>query len=298
MAETSALETLLADAQRAQDRGDYHALRTIALEAASLASETGNEHALGLARFFLGFSEMHVGLAASAEAAFDDALALFTRLGARVEAARVQLNLGLLAFDARADIAAAQRIYDEAILEFEQLGRPLGLAVALANSTEVARARGDYATALKRGARAIELFEANGYSWRSASQRITNAHVLSLMRRFDEAIEQMEFTYDAVCASHNRALLALYFEVYALIAAAIDQPSVAAELFGFVDALRRREDIRPAARLMPWIANAQERALTDLGTDAYDLAYDIGAHVGIESMRDRVRRLAETVRAT
>ena len=295
MAEQSVLETLLVDAQSAQDRGDYHALRSIALEAASVATEAGDERALGLAWFFLGFAEMHVGLAARAESAFDDALAIFTRIGARVEAARVRLNLGVLAFDSRVDIATARRIYEEVIAEFEQLGRPLGLAVALSSSTEVCRAVGDYSQALKRGARAIEIFEREGHAWRAAQQRIINAHVLSLLRRFDEAIAQIEGAYDAVRESHNQTLLATYFEVYALIAAAVDQYSAAAELFGFVDALRHREDVRPPVRLMPWIVNAQQSVRSDLGIDAYDVAYYIGAHASLDSMRDRVRRLASTL---
>ena len=296
MAEQGALETLLADAQDAQDRGAYESLRTIALEAASVATAAGDDLALGLARNFLGVAEMRSGLASRAEAAFDEALAIFVRLGARAEAARVKMNQGALAFDARLDITSARRIYEEVIPELEQLGREPSLAVALANASEICRAIGDYSQALGRSARAIELFERNGHPWRAALARVTNAHVHSLVRRYDESIARLEEAYSAICESGNPASLALYFEVYALVAAACEQFAPAAELFGFVDALRHREDIRPNLSLMPWIATAQQRVRTALTMDGYDVAYYIGAHASLDAMRDRVERLATSLR--
>ncbi len=292
MSEQSVLEALLADAQRAQDRGDFHELRTIAQEAVSAATASGDDRALSLAWFFLGFAEMQIGAASRAEEAFECSLELASRIGARIEAARAKMNLGVLAFETRFDVPAARRIYEEVIAEFEQLERPLGLAVALAHSTEVCRAVGDYSQALKRGARAIELFEQTGNAWRAAMQRVTNAHVLALVRRNDEAVAQMQLAFEPIRASGNPSSLAAYFEVWSLVAVALEQFSAAAELTGFVDTMRHRDDVRPSIRLMTWVANAQQKIRGTLGIDAYDMAYYIGAHASLDAMRDRVGRLA------
>jgi tetratricopeptide (TPR) repeat protein len=249
-------QELLLQAQSLQDAGDYYSLRRIAQWLVESATQDGDRRAIGRGLTFLGVAEMRLDDGEAARAAFEAAIEHFRAAGYTQGIAGAKMSLGALALDGYADAREARKMYEEALLLVRATGEDVPCGIALANMAEVCRLEDDLPAALRCAEEAIEKFEAGGAPWRRALALVTLAHIHSLRGDCDGAVRAMEAARPEIAASGNSTSLALYYDVYALIATAYGAVESAAYAFGFVAALREHYALTEDRGLAPWRAAA------------------------------------------
>ena len=240
----------------AQSAANFVELERIAREMIRLGEASGDPAELGRAYTFLGNAKLHVRDGAAAEAAYQTAHRIYEAAGDRHGLARVQMNLGAVAFDLYLDVETARRYFSKTLPVFEEFSDRLRYGVALGNLSEVARLDGNYESAAEYAQRAYDVFCEISDSDRCTWMVLDLAHYAWLAGDEGTACKRLDAARELLAVNHNVIWTAVYFELWLMIALAHDERAIAARLLHFADAYRERHHTPRLQGMLPWLGPA------------------------------------------
>ena len=246
----------------AQSAANFDELERIAREMIRRAEAEGNLRDLARGCTFLGNSKLHVRDGAAAEEAYKKALAVFEQIGDRHGVARVNMNLGAVAFDIHLDVETARQLFVKTLPVFQEFGDDFRLGVALGNLAEVARLDGNFESALDYAKRAFEKFSSIDDSDRCTWMTLDIAHIHLLRREQELALKSLDAARELLRANRNVIWTAVYFEIWFMIAMMHDQWDAAGRLLGFADRYRADHHVPRLQGMLPWLGPHIERLQT------------------------------------
>ena len=186
------------------------------------------------------------------------------------------------------DAEEADRLYEESIATFRELGDDFGVAHVTAKLAQSARRRGDRASARARYADAIAIHERTGDRQAEARMSASLGDLAAEEGDFVEAQRLYQASVAIRGALGDQVGLAAALERLAGVAE--DRPLRAASLLGGAQAIRDRI----GAPLSPANITRVERFLADLadsaGNDAVRAAFSEGRASSWQSMLERAAR--------
>jgi tetratricopeptide (TPR) repeat protein len=286
------IEELRAAAAAAGEASAARELEQLSRELIARCEEAGNEAELAYAYGYLGGARRLCNDAAGAKAAYRRSQELFEKLGDALGRARGLVALGLVAADIDLDFETAHRLYEEALPIVRASDDRRLLAVLLGNLTEVLRLESDFDAAARTARESIEIFRTIADPSRVAWQLIDLAHCLFMQRRRKTAAETMREAYaNLKRGDEDVRRLAEYFDMWFIMAAETGAWPTAAQLLGFVYALRDAHNLVQSPSLLPWNSRPRERISRHLGDDEFEALLREGA----ARTAERANALAEAM---
>jgi tetratricopeptide (TPR) repeat protein len=251
----------------AQEAADYLTLARIARKLIALSETNGDRKGLAWGHYFAGAAHFQRNDGRPAERSYRKALELFKADGDRDGIARSTLGLAAVAVDCDLDGPLARELYEEAIPIVRSLGDRRRLAIALGNFAEVMRLEGDARGALKNAEEALSIFREIDDAASTGWQLTNIAHFQLLRRDYGSAIESMHEAYAQLSRNTSVRKLALYFDVWFIILASLQQWDLAAKVLGFTNFYRDRNNAPRMQGIMPWFSRPVERLSENLAAD-------------------------------
>ena len=273
---------------------DYEALETISQEMIREGTSRADAPQVALGYSFAGHACIHRENAQGALEAYGRALRLFEELGDRLGVARVQMSLGVVALELNLDVAEARRLYDIAVPVVRASGDRQRLAIALANLGEIFRQEGDYRQAMSSARESLEIFRELGDTTYVGWQLFTIAHIHSLGREYAQAVEALRAASVELRKTENARWIAMYFDVWIILAVELKADECAARLLGFTEEMRAQKKAPRLRGMLPWFLPRLERLTKRLSEDRLLALRMEGAALTL----DEAQELAETFGST
>lgn len=258
---------LQAAAQRAQATPDYTALRQWGRHMVELGEAAGDRRIVAFGEFYSGIGLVFGNEGAAANRALRRALAFFRETDERVMAARTMMNLAMIEIDINVNASEARRLYEEAAPAIRDEGDQKRLAILHGNLGEICRLEGDYDAALRNGREAERLFREIGDDPHLVWQLVDIAHYYLLRRDYKAAIANMREAWGPLGRDPNPRWLSLYFDVWIVIAAKLEDWETAARLLGYVGRLRSEHNVPRLQGMLPWLSSPMERMASTIAQD-------------------------------
>jgi len=259
MERSDSVRTFFEAATAAQESADSQTLERIARKLIAVGESGGDKRGLAYGNYFIGVSLFARSSNSAAERAYHKALDLFKELGDRAGTAQVTLSLAAVAQEVDEDVARSLRLYEECLPVLRDLGDRKRLGIALGNLSEIHCLEGEYDRAMRRTDEALAIFRELGELALTAWQLVDKAHLMLLRRKNADAIERMLEAYENLHRDPKPRLVAWYFDVWFIIAAALERWEIAAKLHGFVNRYRDEHDVSRIQTLVLWYSSAIER---------------------------------------
>jgi len=282
---------LYSEAIAAQNAADYPALRQIAGKMTELGNAGGEPALRAWGDYFLGIALVFNNEASAADRVLRRALAYFRESGDKLVAARTMLNLAMIEVDINLNATAARRLYEEAAPIIRENGDKTRLAILLGNLGEIDRLEGDYSAALRNARESARLFKELGDHGRSVWQLVNIAHYQSLRRASADAIATMTEAYAELRLDPIPRWIALYFDVWVILAGKLEQWETAAQLLGYVDKLRSDHSVPRLQGMLPWLSSPMERLASMLPQDRLHELFAAGEALDVESAQALATRI-------
>lgn len=246
---------------------DYETLETLSKEMIRQGKSRADAAQIALGYSFAGHACIHREDAHGAHDAYGRALNLFKQLGDDLGVARVQMSLGVVALELDLDVAEARRLYDIAVPVVRASGDRQRLAIALANLAEIFRQEGDYRQAMSCARESLEIFRELGDVTYVGWQLFTIAHIHSLVREYPQAIENLRAAFVELRKTENARWLAMYFDVWIILAVELKADECAARLLGFTEEMRAQKRAARLRGMLPWFLPHMERLAKRISED-------------------------------
>ncbi len=252
-------------------------------ESIALCQELGNHWYLAWSLLELAHVDARLGEFDKAKAHYEEALALWRQIGDKEAAAVVLNGFGGFLYNYQKDFITARAMSEEALMLSRELNskhevQPLSLL------SWIALSQGDLAAARKFSEESITI-------WREMDNELEMAYSLSGLARVEvrlgnyaKARHRYEELLPLVKKIDNNSLTALILEGLAGIAVAQSENVWAAHLWGVAESLRERcgVPLTPAERVD--YEPAVEAARMQLGTQAFEVAWDECRSMTIEQV--------------
>jgi tetratricopeptide (TPR) repeat protein len=246
---------------------DYETLETLSKEMIRAGQSRADAPQLALGYSFAGHACIHREDPQGAHDAYGRALNLFAELGDELGVARVQMSLGVVALELDLDVAEARRLYDIAVPVVRASGDRQRLAIALANLAEIFRQEGDYRQAMGSAHESLEIFREIGDTTYVGWQLFTIAHIQSLVREYPQAIESLRAAFRELRKTENARWLAMYFDIWIILAVELKADECAARLLGFTEEMRAQKKAPRLRGMLPWFLPHMERLSKRISED-------------------------------
>jgi hypothetical protein len=279
------------EAVAAQNAADFPALRRISAQMTELGEATGDRSAIAWGDYFLGIALIFNNEASAADRVLRRALGYFRDSGDRLVAARTMLNLAMIEVDINVNAAAARRLYEEAAPVIRDSGDTSRLAILLGNLAEIDRLEGDYDAALRNARESARLFRGLGDRGRTVWQLVNIAHFQSLRRANADALATLREAYEELILDPNPRWVALYFELWVILAAKLEHWETAALLLGYVDRLRSDFNVPRLQGMLPWLSSPMERLAATLKQERLHELFADGESLTIGSAQALTRQI-------
>jgi tetratricopeptide (TPR) repeat protein len=240
---------------------------------------------------FLGITYAWQNDARSAKQYYERAFELFASSNDRRGMMLVTVSLAYVAGEVELDNAKARHFAEQAMLMARELRDEEYLPVTLGNFQEVCRLEGDYVAAIRYGTESAALFAAQKRFGRAGAQHAAVAHSYLLRRDEPSAFAHMSSAWNMLQREPIPRNVAWYFEVWFMIAAAIEEWETAARLYGFIDHYRDVSDARRLQGILPRLSGSVERVYAMLGEERANQLIVEGERLTLET----AQALAESV---
>ena len=261
------VSTLYELAVAAQRAGDYRGLKQIAAKLVGLCEPVGDAKGLGVAHFCLGLSYFLQSDGRRAREEYEAALAFAESADDRAGILRIRLGLAAVAGDIDLDVDTLRRWSEAALFMAREIGDEKNEGIALGNLAEACHLQGDYEHAIRFACEAADIFQ-HLERWSSAgAQYATVGNVYALRGDFSQSIEYMGKAWEYLRREPVPLHRAWYFQVWFLIAAALDRWEIAAQLYGFVAHYRDVHNTPRLQGMLPWLSGPIEQQYKELGYD-------------------------------
>jgi len=254
-------------AAAAQHAGDYPTLAQLARDLIALAQAAADRRELAWGHYFAGASWFQRSDGSAASREYRKALELFTEQGDREGRARSMLGMAAVALDIDLDVGEARRVYDLCVPIVRELGDKRRLGIVLGNFGEIHRMEGNADAALRCAREAVALFREAGDDAFAGWQLTSMGHYHLLRRDPESAIASMRQSYAELQKSPNPRWIAWYFDIWFIIAAALDRWDVAAQLMAFSNRYRDEHSVPRMPGILPWFSRPVESLSQRLGGD-------------------------------
>jgi predicted ATPase/DNA-binding SARP family transcriptional activator len=205
----------------------------------------------------------------AARFAFEEAIALTTRIGERRQKARALGNLGLVDMWA-GESEAALAGYSEALELWRELGNVKGQSVMCQNMAIVHEQLGQFEEAMSLLEQAVELARTTGDRMHVASTMIASGRILLSHRPKDPRTPAMlREAVELSVALGSRYQTIESLEAVADLASRAGQPAAAAQLIGAAEAERERERARRKPDEAPFYEATDQKLEQALGQEGY-----------------------------
>jgi tetratricopeptide (TPR) repeat protein len=182
---------LAAAGRRALERSDDHAAVTLLERALAIGLAEPRERVLRQLELVSGLTG--VGRYSEREPLVAEALATATRIGDRALAARVRVGgVDLTLWEADADLAAHQRVLEEAMETLEELGDEIGLLKGLRTYGQSLAIQGRPDERLATSERALAMAEACGERYIAREVSFSIAYGIATSGHIDDAVRRCE----------------------------------------------------------------------------------------------------------
>jgi len=272
-------------ATAAQTAADYLTLARLARKIIALCEGNGDKLGLAWGQYFAAAAQFQRNDGSGAARSYRQAEELFTELGDRMGMARCMLGLAAVALDINLDVAEARRLYDLAVPIVRESKDKRRLGIVLGNLGEICRMEGDYDRALRYAEEAVTIFREIGDSAYAGWQYTSMGHYHLLRREYAAAIESMHASYPELLKDPIPRWFAWYFDVWFIIAAALDRWELAARLLGFVNRYRDDHSTPRLQGTLPWLSRPIERLSEHIAEDRLSELFIEGESLSLEQAR-------------
>jgi hypothetical protein len=243
----------------AQAAGDFLGAERFARELVAFGEAHADDRLTAFGYYTLGNSFFQRNDGPSAEAAYKRAVEFFTASGERVWVARMMMNVGLVALDVNLDVKKARRLHDEHLSAIRESNEPRLVATALGNLGQICSFEGEYERAIECASESLALFLELDDGDHAAWQLIDLAYYHTNQREYARALECMSQAWVQIEREPNPRWIAWYFDVWFVVATALERWEAAAQLMGFVNRYRDERNLSRLRALLPWLSTPSER---------------------------------------